>query len=176
MHLDKLQSIATAATESAYKVRWLRWWNSSTMNKLAIKFPKAPVAPVSLSPWLNRASFYAGVNVHFIFTHMVFGFIISFDLFNKIIMLFFLSVQLEEMAVKEFNSIVEGNNITIVMTGEEEPDSLEDYLEKWRILLWDKAYKPFFIGQKGFLKSTVFSTYEGSELAMKRLLYRYSNS
>ena len=61
MTLEKLQLIATAAVEPEYKVRWLKWWNSGSFNREAIRFPKSPASEDTLKPWLNKAAFWAGV-------------------------------------------------------------------------------------------------------------------
>jgi hypothetical protein len=61
MTLDKLQMSATATVEPQYKVRWLRWWNSSALSKQALRFPKTP-SEDRLAIWLNKAAFYAGVS------------------------------------------------------------------------------------------------------------------
>ena len=81
--------------------------------------------------------------------------------------------QLEESVVKEFDSMVESNNIILHGSGDDELDSLATYLEKWRIKLWDKGYSSFFKGPNQFLRSKAFLEHDGVELAMKRLLYRY---
>jgi hypothetical protein len=55
--------------------------------------------------------------------------------------------------------------------GVRQPD---DYVDCWRILLWDKAFVQFF-GQnnkKLYSKKSVFKDYPGAESALKRVLYR----
>lgn len=50
---------------------------------------------------------------------------------------------------------------------------MEQYVEKWRVMLWEKAYGAFFIGPSQYSKSYPFSAQAGTDLAWKRLLYRY---
>lgn len=50
-----------------------------------------------------------------------------------------------------------------------------DYVESWRILLWDKAFQPFLnpAANPPFLKSSVFEDHPGAPLVEKRVFYRY---
>src|SRR5450759_3787772 len=63
MNLDKLQLIATAAVSSSAKVQWLMWWNSSTLTREALRFPKNPFSDKEFESWLNKASFWSGVSI-----------------------------------------------------------------------------------------------------------------
>ena len=64
MTLDKLQMIATAIAAPAQKVRWLQQWNSSSMTREVLHFPAKGFTEKDFEPWLNRASFWAGVRDH----------------------------------------------------------------------------------------------------------------
>ena len=50
-----------------------------------------------------------------------------------------------------------------------------EYVESWRILLWDKAFQPFLhpAANPPFLKGSTFEDHPGAPLAEKRVLYRY---
>jgi hypothetical protein len=48
-----------------------------------------------------------------------------------------------------------------------------DYIEKWRCLLWNKAYTPILQGPTSFAKSTILMKVHEGELAVKRVIYRY---
>lgn len=50
---------------------------------------------------------------------------------------------------------------------------MEQYVEKWRVLLWEKAFGSFFSGPSQYSKSHPFSAQSGTDMAWKRLLYRY---
>jgi hypothetical protein len=63
MNLDKLQLVATAAVSSAVKIQWLTWWNSSILWREALRFPKNPFPDREFEAWLNKASFWAGVQI-----------------------------------------------------------------------------------------------------------------
>ena len=48
------------------------------------------------------------------------------------------------------------------------------YVERWRISLWDKAFLPFLASKTNvnFSKSSVLKEFEGGENAWRRVLYR----
>jgi hypothetical protein len=64
------------------------------------------------------------------------------------------------------------DGIVLNMDGLDGPDSLPAYLEKWRMQLWDLAFSTIFKGMSPFKKSAVFVDYRGSNLLVKRVVYR----
>ena len=75
--------------------------------------------------------------------------------------------------MEELDSIVVSDNLNIDMHIPTEPMSLVDYIESWRMKLWDSAYSGVFKGAESFKKSDSFKDYKGSGHAVKRLLYMY---
>jgi hypothetical protein len=61
MSLERLQLIATIVAASSYKVKWLRFWNSSFHSCEAFHFPAKGFTDKELEAWLNKASFWVGV-------------------------------------------------------------------------------------------------------------------
>jgi hypothetical protein len=49
-----------------------------------------------------------------------------------------------------------------------------DYVESWRIQLWDKAFIPFLGSKdkKDYNKKSKFSDFPGTDMAVKRVVYR----
>ena len=47
-----------------------------------------------------------------------------------------------------------------------------EYIEKWRIMLWTKAFRPFFGGMSAFTKSTLLGKIFGGGIAIKRVVFR----
>jgi len=74
-----------------------------------------------------------------------------------------------------FENITQNDSIPIDMTVPGEPLSLMEYIESWRMKLWDKAYTGVFKESDAFKKSHSFATYRGTNLTVKRLIYRYGN-
>ncbi len=52
--------------------------------------------------------------------------------------------------------------------------SPSSYIEKWRIVLWDKGFLSFFNKRADaqFTKSSKFKDFPGTDKAVKRVLYR----
>ena len=76
---------------------------------------------------------------------------------------------MEECAINEFHGI-------LPQLGDVVWDNvlqIEDYIEKWRCLLWNKAYTPILRGSTPFAKSTILMKYHEGELTVKRVIYRY---
>jgi hypothetical protein len=73
MMLNKLPLIATATIGATFKVRWLRWWNLSSMTQDAKHFPPRLVSDKELESRLNKASFYPGMSFRILeaFVYMV---------------------------------------------------------------------------------------------------------
>jgi hypothetical protein len=79
---------------------------------------------------------------------------------------------LEEAATTEFDSLLK--NSELVLTNENaEFLSLKDYLEKWRIHIWDHGFFNFFRGKSPFIKFSLFPEHPGTQQAVQRLLYRF---
>jgi hypothetical protein len=51
--------------------------------------------------------------------------------------------------------------------------SLPDYIEKWRILLWGKAFLTIMKGNPPFIKSTQLTKIPEADSIIKRVLYRF---
>ena len=49
----------------------------------------------------------------------------------------------------------------------------KEFVDRWRILLWEKAFLPFLSPAKGakFVKGTDLRAFDGGEQAIKRVLY-----
>ena len=54
---------------------------------------------------------------------------------------------------------------------------LKDYIEKWRILLWDQAFLPLFAAKASpkFTKGTEVRKMDGGTKIINHCLYRYSS-
>lgn len=83
--------------------------------------------------------------------------------------------QLEDHFEKHFEEICAGGGISV--DWEASPGILKpaEYLERWRMILWDKAFLSFLHPslKPPFLKSTRFEDAALTDIAVKRVLYRY---
>ena len=71
-----------------------------------------------------------------------------------------------------FKSIMRKDNIPIDMSSAEEPMFLSDYLESWRMKVWNTAYATVFKAANSFKKSDSFRAYKGSTFYVRRLVFR----
>jgi hypothetical protein len=54
-----------------------------------------------------------------------------------------------------------------------EPKTISQFIESWRVKLWDKAFLMVFKGTDHFKKSDPFKDFKGSDLVVKRVVYKY---
>jgi len=81
-------------------------------------------------------------------------------------------VQLEEIATEMFDNIICSDNINVNMSLPSELETLKEYVEGWRMKLWDIAYMSVFKGVDAFKKSDNFKDYKGAMQAVHRLIYK----
>ena len=174
MHVGKLQLIATSTASNHMKISWLVWWNSSTPTRAARKFLDAPIAKDKLLVWLKKACGYAGVSsISHLWIMVQFSFIESLTIFLNYDIFDILCIfQLIDEAVDSFNTIVAKDGTIVNLGGMDGPDILLAYLKKWRMQLWDLAFLSVFKGVSPFKKSDVFVDYRGSNLLVKRIIYK----
>jgi hypothetical protein len=79
--------------------------------------------------------------------------------------------QLIDAAVDSFNTIVAKDGIVLNFVVLDVPDTLPNYLEKWRISLWESGFSTVFKGVCPFKKRDVFLDYRGATLLVKRVIY-----
>lgn len=98
------------------------------------------------------------------------------SLFITNTVLVYLNVQIEEQACNLFDEIMRQDRIPIDMTVQEEPRPLAAYIEDCRMKLWDHAFSSYFKGHDCFKKSEDFVGFKGTDLLIRRVLFRYSSS
>lgn len=81
-------------------------------------------------------------------------------------------VQIEDAASDFFEQVVREDNINISMDVPQQPQTLVDYLEGWRMKIWDQGFLSSLRGAKYFKKSDNFGMFEGSKEAVRRVLFR----
>lgn len=82
------------------------------------------------------------------------------------------STQLSEQATNLFDDIMRQDRIPINMNVEGEPLTLSTYIEDCGMKLWDQAFNTFFRGPDSFKKSDNFVAVKGSNLVVRRVLFR----
>lgn len=79
---------------------------------------------------------------------------------------------MEEAATAEFDSLIKNSEL-VLSNVDTDLLTLKDYLEKWRIQIWEHGFFNFFKGKIPFIKSSVFAEHPGTSQAVQRLLYRF---
>ena len=72
-----------------------------------------------------------------------------------------------------FDNIVKKDELPLNMDSPLEPESFVDYVEGWRIRVWDHAFLGQFRGHDTFRKSDDFKKHKGADAVVKRVIYRY---
>jgi len=81
--------------------------------------------------------------------------------------------QTGDAAVEMFKNIICEDNIQINMEVADEPQSLFEYIDGWRMKIWDHGFLEVFKGADAFKKSDSFRDFKGSTLVVKRTIFRY---
>jgi len=85
------------------------------------------------------------------------------------------NLQIRDAAVEMFESIIHEDNIQINMEVADEPQSLPDYIDEWRMKIWENGFLGVFKGADAFKKSNSFRDFKGSTLVVKRTIFRYNS-
>ena len=65
------------------------------------------------------------------------------------------------------------DRLAINMSLASEPMLLSAYIEDCRMKLWDNAFKTYFRGHEAFKKGDDFVGFNGADLVVRRVLFRY---
>lgn len=72
----------------------------------------------------------------------------------------------------EVQNALESDSIHIDWGGRPDLDEIVEYVEKWRILVWDRAYYFLLKKSNGYSRTVAFKEQDGTANAAKRLVYR----
>jgi len=72
-----------------------------------------------------------------------------------------------------FDDIVKKDQLKLALNSPQRPENFPDYIEGWRIRVWDKVFLGNFKGSEVFKKSNDFKKRKGSDDVVKRVIYRY---
>ena len=80
--------------------------------------------------------------------------------------------QISDQASIIFDETVRQDRLVINFELPSEPLSLVAYIEDCRMKLWDNAFPTFFRGQDVFNKTHDFEGFNGTDLIVRRVLFR----
>ena len=72
-----------------------------------------------------------------------------------------------------YDDMMRQDRIVVDMTVASEPMSLSEYIEDYRMKLWDNAFSTLFRGHECFKKDQEFQNYKGVDLVLRRVIFRY---
>ncbi len=74
------------------------------------------------------------------------------------------------------NATLESEHIVVDWSADDSIDKIGDYVERYKIILWDHAFYSFFVKSGKYSRLIPFLGQEGCEQAMQRCIYRYLHS
>ncbi len=80
--------------------------------------------------------------------------------------------QISEQASNIYEETVRQDRLVIDFELPGEPLTIVAYIEECRMKLWDNAFQSFFRGQDSFSKTHDFEDYNGTDMVVKRVLFR----
>ena len=81
-------------------------------------------------------------------------------------------LQISDHASIIFEDTLRQDRLAINFDIPSEPLTLSAYIEDCRMRLWDNAFPTFFRGQEAFNKTHEFVGFNGTDLIVRRLLFR----
>jgi hypothetical protein len=118
-----------------------------------------------------QASFLNITNIgHFIYCILIVSPIDSF-IYNKSDLSFFL--QLEDGAVAMYSKTIDEDGLEISTPGDVKPRTVVEYVKAWRNQIWDYGFLGWFRGKDSYSKTKAFEEHWDTDLAVKRVIYRY---
>jgi hypothetical protein len=82
-------------------------------------------------------------------------------------------LQLQETSVEKYEKTMKDDNIPIVInTFDDSPLQLDQYVEVWRVRIWDNGFAQMFRGKDAFSKTKSFKDHKQCDLAVRRVLFR----
>jgi hypothetical protein len=82
-------------------------------------------------------------------------------------------LQLEEGSVDLFSKSVKEDNLEIDMDGVEKPMTIDVYIQAWHNQIWEPGFMGMFKGKDSYNKTKAFKDQRHTDLAVKRVVFRY---
>jgi hypothetical protein len=82
-------------------------------------------------------------------------------------------LQLEDGAVALLTKAIEEEGLDICTEGIQKHRTIDEYVQAWRIQIWDYGYMGWFKGKEAYTKTKAFEDHRSTDLAVKRVIFRY---
>jgi hypothetical protein len=85
-------------------------------------------------------------------------------------------LQLEEGSVDLFSKSIKEDNLEIDMDVVEKPKTIDVYVQAWHNQIWELGFPSIFKGKDSYTKTKAFKEQRHTDLAIKRVVFRYQFS
>jgi hypothetical protein len=85
-------------------------------------------------------------------------------------------LQLDDGAIALLTKAIEEEGLDICTEGMQKHRTVDEYVEAWRIQIWDYGYMGWFRGKEAYTKTKAFEDHRSTNLAIKRIIFRYDSS
>ena len=82
-------------------------------------------------------------------------------------------LQLEDGTVVMFLKTIDEDGLEISTPCNEKPWMVDEYKQAWSNQIWEYGYIGWFKEKEGYTKTKAFEDYRNTNLAIKRVIYRY---
>jgi hypothetical protein len=82
-------------------------------------------------------------------------------------------LQLEDGTVALLTKAIEEEGLDICTEGMQKHRTIDEYVEAWRIQIWDYGYMGWFRGKEAYTKTKAFEDHRSTDLAVKNVIFRY---
>jgi hypothetical protein len=72
-----------------------------------------------------------------------------------------------------FSKTVDEDGLEISTPSNEKPWMVDEYGQAWRNQIWEYGYTGWFKGKEAYTKTKAFEDHRNTDLAIKRVIYRY---
>jgi hypothetical protein len=79
---------------------------------------------------------------------------------------------LQEFSLEKFEKTVKDDNISLKLDLEVKPATIEDYVESWRVRIWEHGFTAMFRGKEAYNKTKAFKETKFTDLTIRHVLYR----
>jgi hypothetical protein len=83
-------------------------------------------------------------------------------------------LQLEEGVVGFFLKNIKDDCLAIDLDVAQKPMSIDLYVQAWHNQIWKEGFMGFFKGKESYCKTKAFMDQRQTDLAVKRVVYRYA--
>jgi hypothetical protein len=82
-------------------------------------------------------------------------------------------LQLKDGAVALLSKAIEEDGLEICTEGMQKPRTIDEYVQAWRIQIWEYGYTRWFKEKEAYTKTKAFEDHRNMDLAIKHVIYKF---